>query len=272
METLDRKQNNHLTEYQISLAADAFMDGKQSILDSHITLHLEDCDSCREAVMEVIDMQKAMETGEDGNTESLQITKKKTLKKKRQVITLVAATIILLIASNIIFWLKQKEYKNTIVALNAEKNDFNNYPDLINEIDSLKGHIAKVDSLVQKNTEPNTAENEAQDGSKKLYTSLYQKNEALEEEMKLVLRSGKIKILSPVKEIFKNNNEITFKWEITSQTPDLIIYNNKGMPVLKKEKIMNGYMLHLNKFSLGTYYYELHINGDMEVMGRFEIH
>jgi len=254
---------SHLTADQISNAADELMAHSYDSLKKETRLHLETCSQCRTRVFELVSNLEEMDQASSELTSPAPSAMKTWL---------AVAAILLLVLSSGLLWNKNKQQEKTIAFL---KNKPQTDSGLILENVRLTKSIRLVEDSIQKQ-KAHFADSMANiqselNLSQALTASLYKPNLKLEEEMKLVLRAGTIKLNQPKKKQYKKTEKLTFKWNQNQGAMDLLIHNNQGLTLFIKDGIKSGYALPLKKFSLGTYYFELQQDGELEAMGKFEL-
>jgi len=238
----------------MSLVVEAMEVGRFDQLEITITKHLEDCVTCKS---EVLELSEIIGVKTDSTMVPTKEDRKVSLTQKRFTFgRSVAAAAVLLLIGSLLFNLSQKrKFEAEIQLIYQEKGHSIGNSKYIGKMDSLRSLITTLES-VRTEYEDSLSKLQKEKGKQEsLVAVLFQPNEELEEEMSLNLRSGSVHVLQPKINEQVSGSSVIFRWQESKDKFDLVIYNNKGLQVLKMAQFRNGQELKVDKFSFGLYYF-----------------
>lgn len=265
-------ENSHLDLEEQAAIADLIRDGKEAEIKDRWSDHLAECEECRTAVMEVLDISEARE--KDVPVVPLfQAPKPKQhapepLRKGWSDFALVASVIILA-GISVWFWSLSNSYKSQWEESDrllkeqqlSKQSDIE--PVMTNDPDQAELIAIQKDSIERFRKELID--------SKTLLAAAYEDNPTMEEQMKIRLRSFGIEVLGPSSgNSIKYGDEIAFSWSTSGNaTIALVIYNNKNIIVHQKSELEKSYELDSENLLPGVYYWKLLQDGDVTYLGKF---
>lgn len=265
-------ENSHLDLEEQAAIADLIRDGKEAEIKDRWSDHLAECDECRTAVMEVLDISEARE--KDVPVVPLfQATKPKQhasepVRKGWSDFALVASVIILA-GISVWFWSLSNSYKSQWEESDRllKEQQLSKQSDIEPVFTNDPGQAELI--AIQKDSIERFRK-ELTD-SKALLAAAYEDNPTMEEQMKIRLRSSGLEVLGPSsRNSIKYGDEIAFSWNTSGNaTIALVIYNNKNIIVHQKSELEKTYKLDSESLLPGVYYWKLLLDGDVTYLGKF---
>jgi hypothetical protein len=255
--------NDHLSDENIALVAEALVSGNEGLLTENIRNHVENCHKCKKDILSVYDLIRHDDISNKNTVSSFKnkVFHKKAVRSINIKIIKIAALLLLIISiGEIINYLAHSKNKVLIGSIN---------PDSIQKHNSIGKNKPAA-------TEPKAAQYIKQTASKdslrKYKTAVHTaKSEFFENLIASNYRGGNIEVLSPsLKQQFEVNQSITFNFKGAEMTPISIkIYNNKGKKVFEKNNISSYSYTLSEKLSPGLYYWKLIMDNDLVYVGKF---
>jgi hypothetical protein len=254
-------RDQHLTEYQLSVAADALIANQYDLLEEEISLHIEICPKCKSEVFSLVDVINQMDIDDTKDTGKSEEERRSLLARFQWEKWLAAASIILLMISSVVFWQNSNQYKSELIVL-QDSLDKMEQDSIIGIYDSLQLEIKKRELMIEKtitnySDSLNELSNQLESASHLLAES-YNENKSFEDQIRMNLRSSSIQVKT-AKHIEKDyGGKIKLFWDSDDSLPmSIAIYNNKGLLVLKENDLKSNYLLNSNLLTPGAYYWKL---------------
>ncbi|MBO6515045.1 MAG: hypothetical protein JJ975_00660 [Bacteroidia bacterium] len=264
------EQATHLTEYQLSIVADAMEDGRIDEVDSDIRFHLEECLECKHAVLELVENMTAMHQS-FSNTTSPEPRK---IERYSVNVRWIAAAATVLLFLSIVFSLYQRNRYESEIALiqgGIKQGTPTKTAEQTSMLDSLEEAIYNLKVKQNRYIDSVASLEEKLILHNDLLAQLYAPNPELEEEMSILVRSDYVEVIEPHLRSRVQNGFLTFEWKESNQVLDLLIYSNKGLRVIHQNQIKNMHKQSVSKLAPGLYYYELFRGDEMVAMGKFQL-
>ncbi len=244
----------HLNTEGVSLYVDAILYKRQSELPEEVLNHVEGCEQCKIAIIEVYELLKG-----DKNISQQKHPFFKSRKAVKSLYTFfkftAAAAVLVFIAiyfTNRINDQKDKTIKAGIDTKKTPVKDIFIFPDNLN-IDTIK---INPDS-----------------GTEKLIAVNYAKSLVLESFIETGLRSEDLEILYPLNGAkFKLNQPINFKWKTESRDKiviEIFYYKNKTDIKLLEKAAQNKELTISNNLKEGLYYWKFISDDELIYVGKF---
>ncbi|MBO6516647.1 MAG: hypothetical protein JJ975_08855 [Bacteroidia bacterium] len=261
MNDLDNNSVSHLDDLELAMAADLLVENRYEHLDPVVSNHIEECEVCSEKLMKLADVVDEM----DEQDSTLLPDVKKTKRVPND--WLLAASVVFLLILSFVVWRGRQEYQELSMKYKVLVDSVEQSESKQLRLEELEKSLERIelqqDSLEKIREEIAMNEN--------AIASLYVPNQNLEEEIARSLRSGNLELTSPVETDYQRNDHLTFLWESEPAQLGLVVYNNQGLKVKMISSIDKGFVLPLNQFNIGMYYYELYYENELVKINKFNI-
>lgn len=269
-------ENEHLTAYQMSVAADALMDNQYDGLEQEISDHIDVCSKCKAEILMLVEVLGQMDNGAVGAIEEPKPIEKVEPAQAHWPKWLAAASIALLAVISVINWQNSNTYKSELVAL---QNDLDkaNESNVSNMVDSFslktRSQTPSLESITEAYSDSLNKLSSEFDSASSLLAVAYKENQLFEEQIGMTLRSASMVVETPQYFEQPYGKAVVLSWKIENSEPmGVAVYNNKGTLIQKGSEAKDQFLLDSELLLPGIYYWKL-IGGEGVVfIGKISLH
>ena len=260
-------KQNHLTDYQLSIAADALINGEYDSLDKKISNHIEICLKCEIETIELVEVLKQMDESEKEEFNSN--NEKRSFSQLRFLKWVAAASVIFFISVSFFYFKQLKKLESEILVLESnisikDKSQF------FLDKDSLEKREQAFNTIISKYDDSLNDLSESLKSKSNLLAESYKEYVLFENQLELNLRSTNIKSSKYIEISYGDSKKLQWKSKSNS-TFSIAIYNNKGTLVLREIGLKNSYVFNTNSVLPGVFYWKLLNNEEVVFLGKMSI-
>jgi len=265
----------HLSPEQQAIVADAMVDASMNNIPAKLKGHLIECQECRQAILEVVEIAQAdiQYSGVGSSILPTESISKKQPTSTNPALWLAAASVILLLSFSGWIWSRATSLENQLVDLEKELNTVKQTQPLpVNALQSSKltEQLNETVRLQQDSMQKLASQINSQ---KQLLAAAFTPNKDFEEQLNLSVRGGAVEINAPAKNAhLQTGHPIPFSWNQSGDASySIILYNNNGWALHIKEGVQPDYSIAAKMLSPGTYYWKLIQEEEVVHLGKFTL-